>query len=123
LGAVKQLHARAWATARRGAREKRLNFSRSFLRSENFWLQNRAILRNAARISLPLISSEKYAAQHPERLRKKPLLNYNQLLYLAALLAENQENDVQRLNRPLYCSAGDNGSLSSPLATQVLFGS
>jgi hypothetical protein len=38
-------------------------------------LQNRAILRNAARISFPLVSSEKHAAQRPEKLRKKLSLN------------------------------------------------
>jgi hypothetical protein len=37
-------------------------------------LQNRAILRNAARISFPRVGCEKHAAQHPEKLRKKPLL-------------------------------------------------
>jgi hypothetical protein len=50
-------------------------FSRSVLRSANFWLQNRAILRNAVRTSLTLVTSEKHAAQHPEKLRKKPSLN------------------------------------------------
>ena len=54
-----------------------LNFSRSLLRSKNFWLHNRAILRNAVRTTLPLANSEKHAAQHPEKLRKKPSLNYN----------------------------------------------
>ena len=59
--------------------------SRCFLRSPNFLLQNPAILRNAARITLPLVSSEKHAVQHPEKLRKQPCLNYNQLLYRAEL--------------------------------------
>jgi len=49
-------------------------------------LQNRAILRNGLPTSLPLVSSEKHAAQHPEKLRKNPSLNYesaalNQLSY------------------------------------------
>jgi hypothetical protein len=39
-------------------------------------LQNRAILRNAMRTSLPLVSSEKHAAQRSEQLRKKRSLNY-----------------------------------------------
>jgi hypothetical protein len=39
-------------------------------------LKNRAILRSAVQTSLPLISSEKHAAQHPEKLREKPSLNY-----------------------------------------------
>jgi len=38
-----QFHARA-------RRQKRLNFSRSLLRSENFWLQSCAILRKAVRM-------------------------------------------------------------------------
>jgi hypothetical protein len=39
------------ASVTRNARARGTRFSRSFLRSENFWLQNRAILRNAARIT------------------------------------------------------------------------
>jgi hypothetical protein len=39
-------------------------------------LQNPVILRNAARISLPLVSSEKHTAQHLEKLRKQSCLNY-----------------------------------------------
>jgi hypothetical protein len=38
-------------------------------------LQNRAILRNAARTSLPLADYEKHAVQHPEKLRKNLTLN------------------------------------------------
>src|SRR5215475_3510595 len=41
------------------------NRSRSFLRSAKISLQKRATLRNAAQISLPLVSSEKHAAQKP----------------------------------------------------------
>jgi hypothetical protein len=37
-------------------------------------LQNAAILRNGAETGLPLVSSVKYAAQSPEKLRKKPSL-------------------------------------------------
>jgi hypothetical protein len=51
-------------------------FSRSLLRSAKFLPQNRAILRNGLPTSLPLVSSEKHTAQHPEKLRKKPSLNY-----------------------------------------------
>jgi hypothetical protein len=50
--------------------------SRSFLRSAKISLQKRATLRNAARISLPLVSSELHAAQHPDKLRKSLSLNY-----------------------------------------------
>jgi hypothetical protein len=44
-------------------------FHGRFLRSEDFWLQNCAILRNAALISLPLVSSEKHAVQAGENQR------------------------------------------------------
>jgi hypothetical protein len=44
-------------------------------------LQKRTTLRNAAQISLPLVSSEKHGAQNPEKLRKSLSLNYK----LAAL--------------------------------------
>jgi hypothetical protein len=53
-----------------------VEFSRSLLRSTRFLLQNPVILRNAARISLPLVSSEKHTAQHLEKLRKQSCLNY-----------------------------------------------
>ena len=53
-----------------------MEFSRSLLRSTRFLLQNPVILRNAARISLPLVSSEKHIAQHLEKLRKRSCLNY-----------------------------------------------
>src|SRR5262249_61780318 len=61
-------------------------FHGRFLRSDKILLQNSAILRNAVRTSLPLVSSEKHAAQYPEKLRKKLSLNYksaalNQLSY------------------------------------------
>ena len=52
-----------------------MEFSRSLLRSTRFLLQNPVILRNAARISLPLVSSEKHTAQHLEKLRKQSCLN------------------------------------------------
>jgi hypothetical protein len=42
----------------------------AFLRRANFLLQNCAIQRNAARISLLWIRSEKQTAQHREKLRK-----------------------------------------------------
>jgi len=47
-------------------------------------LQNRAIPRKAVRTSLPLVISEKHAAQHSEKLRKPFSLNYKS----AALPAE-----------------------------------
>jgi hypothetical protein len=52
-------------------------------------LQNCAILRNAAQISLPLVTSEKHAAQHSEKLRKPFSLNHksaalDQLSYAGA---------------------------------------
>jgi hypothetical protein len=34
-------------------------------------LQSGATLRNALRSGLPLVTPEKHAAQHPEKLRKK----------------------------------------------------
>jgi hypothetical protein len=60
-----QSHARAPGT----------RFSRSLLRSAKFLLENRAALRNAMRTNLPLVSSEKHAAQPPEKLRKSFSLN------------------------------------------------
>jgi hypothetical protein len=39
-------------------------------------LQNRAILRNAMGTTLPVVSSEKHAAQSPEKPRKESSLNY-----------------------------------------------
>ena len=51
-------------------------FHGRFLRSEDFWLQNCAILRNATLISLPVVSSEKHAAQRCEKLRNSLGLNY-----------------------------------------------
>jgi hypothetical protein len=48
-------------------------------------LQNRAILRNGLPTSLPLVSSEKHAAQHPEKLRKNPSLNYETVALPAEL--------------------------------------
>jgi hypothetical protein len=60
----------------RNARARPDSFSRCFLRSEKFLLQNYAISRNAVRTSLPSVSSEKHAAQHLEKLRKRPVLNY-----------------------------------------------
>jgi len=50
-------------------------FLRSTLRSRKILLQNCAIRRNGALTTLPLVSLEKRAAQHPEKLRKKPSLN------------------------------------------------
>ena len=77
-----------------------------FLRSKDFSLQNGAILRNAVRTSLPLVSPEKHAAQHPEKLRKKPSLNYE----TAALPAELRRREAAkhcirwRLRQALSCS-------------------
>jgi hypothetical protein len=49
-------------------------------------VQNRAILRNAARTSLALVSSEKHGAQHREKARKKHSLNYKFSCFLSAKL-------------------------------------
>jgi hypothetical protein len=54
----------------------RLNFSQSFLRSDNFWLQNSAILRNAARIGFVPSTYEKQAVQRCEKMRNSLGLNY-----------------------------------------------
>src|SRR5204863_9947742 len=72
------------ARARERERERGSLFSRSLLRCANFLLQNCAIQRNATRISLVLLSSEKHAAQRDENLRKNSLGNYKS----AALPAE-----------------------------------
>jgi hypothetical protein len=48
-----------------------LEFHGCFPRSAKFLLQNRAIHRKPVLISLPVVSSEKHAAQRPEKLRKK----------------------------------------------------
>ncbi|PYS68903.1 MAG: hypothetical protein DMF73_15880 [Acidobacteria bacterium] len=71
------------------ARARDPHFSRSLLRCANFLLQNCAIQRNAMRISLVLLSSEKHAAQCREKLRKSFSLNYksaalDQLSYAGA---------------------------------------
>jgi hypothetical protein len=58
--------------------------SRSFLRSANFWLQNDAILRNAAQIGFVLSTYEKQAVQRCENIRNSLGLNYKS----AALPAE-----------------------------------
>ena len=63
------------------------NFHGRLLRSAKFLLQNRAILRNGLPTSLPLVSSEKHAAQHPEKLRKNPSLNYESPALTAELQA------------------------------------
>jgi hypothetical protein len=62
---------RFWHKYERGVR----GFHDGFLRPKNFRVQNRAILRNAVPINSPLVSSEKHAAQRPEKLRKTPPLN------------------------------------------------
>jgi hypothetical protein len=51
-------------------------------------VQNYATLRNAAKTSLPLISSEKQAAQRPEKLREKFSLNYESPALTAELQAQ-----------------------------------
>jgi len=61
-------------------------FSRSFLRSDKFWLQNSAIPWNAARIGFVPSTYEKQAVQSSETLRNSLGLNYksaalNQLSY------------------------------------------
>ena len=76
-----------------------LNFSRSLLRSKNFWLHNRAILRNAVRTTLPLANSEKHAAQHPEKLRKKPSLNYKSIALCGKASGAKREKYVNERNR------------------------
>jgi hypothetical protein len=58
------------AASTRSARAKE-SFSRFFLRSDNFWLQNCAIRRNATKISSANVTSEKQAAQYREKLRKR----------------------------------------------------
>ena len=83
-----------------------LNFSRSLLRSKNFWLQNRAILRNAVRTTLPLASSEKHAAQHPEKLRKKPSLNYKSAALSGGAAGAKLGEKWERTEPTLYFSAG-----------------
>jgi hypothetical protein len=55
-----------------------------FLRSEKFWLQNSAILRNATRMRSGRTSSVRNGAQAGENPRKNCLLNYE----TAALPAE-----------------------------------
>ena len=71
------------------ARARALTFSRSLLRSAKILLQNRAILRNAGRITLPLLGSGKQAAQHLEKLRKSPSLNYESPALTAELQARH----------------------------------
>jgi hypothetical protein len=77
------------------ARARDPHFSRSLLRSDNFLLQHCAIQRNATRISLVLLTSEKQTAQHRENLRKNSLGNYksaalNQLSYAGILIYESR---------------------------------
>jgi hypothetical protein len=52
-----------------------LAFHGHFYGLKTFCCKNRAILRNAVRINLALVSSKKHAAQHPEKLRKNSFLN------------------------------------------------
>jgi len=59
-------------------------------------LQNSAILRNAVRTSLPLVSSEKHAAQYPEKLRKKPSLNYKSAALPAELCRQGRAKRLKR---------------------------
>jgi hypothetical protein len=68
-------------------------------------LQNCAILRNAARTSLPLVGSEKHAAQRREKLRKKSLLNYESPALTAELQAPRaltREHPTSNLQRPMF---------------------
>ena len=55
-----------------------------FLRSNNFWLQNDATLRNASRIGMAEITSVSNGVQRNENARKNSVLNYE----TAALPAE-----------------------------------
>src|SRR5438046_5974845 len=66
------LHTRARARER----ERQSLFSRSLLRLANFFVQNCATRRNAARISSGASRSEKHAVQRDENLRKNSLGNY-----------------------------------------------
>jgi hypothetical protein len=43
-------------------------FHGRFLRSDNFFVENSAIRRNAAKISLAIVTSEKHAAQAREKI-------------------------------------------------------
>jgi hypothetical protein len=55
---------------------KSQNVHGRFLRLDNFWLQNCAIQRTAARITLLRAALGKQATQRCENLRKNSLLNY-----------------------------------------------
>jgi len=50
------------------------------LQSAKFLLQNCAIRRNATKISLAIVTSDKDAAQYREKLRKSFSLNYESLV-------------------------------------------
>jgi len=66
-------------------------------------VQNSATLRNAVRTGLPLAGSEKHAAQRPEKLRKKPCLNYKS----AALSGRTAGcKHYERAELTVYFSAG-----------------
>ena len=87
-------------------------FSRSLLRSAKFLQQNCAIPRNAVRTSLPLVSSEKHAAQHPEKLRKKPSLNYKSAAPSnTATGVDLKQTHVQTTESTLYFSAFGNAAI------------
>jgi hypothetical protein len=63
--------------------------------------RRRAVVRSAVQTSLSLVSFEKHAAQHPEKLRKKPSLNYksaalNQLSYADAASYESRFSEFIR---------------------------
>src|SRR5260370_1514531 len=69
------------------ARARDPHFSRSLLRLANFFVQNCATRRNAARISSGASRSEKHAVQHREKLRKNSLGNYESPALTAELQA------------------------------------
>jgi hypothetical protein len=69
-----------------------------------FLLQNRAILRNALRTSLPLVSSKKHAAQRPEKLRKKPSLNYKSAALPAELCRRKKSYKVKTESGENHCN-------------------
>jgi hypothetical protein len=76
MAARKKARARACVRERNegGIRQEDFFHSR-FLRSANFLVQNGAVRRNAPKISLAIVTSEKHAAQHHEKLRKPFSLN------------------------------------------------
>jgi hypothetical protein len=76
-------------------------------------LQTRAILHNGVRISFPLVSAEKHAAQNPEKLRKKPSLNYESPALTAELQARcaaTREHGTFNVQRPILTARSGIGA-------------